>query len=163
MDTSADVSVVDMTAQPFAYVTRQCAMADIGRTIGEAFPVLGAALAQAKTAPVGPPMARYSNVADGRVTIDLGFPVREAMLTSLRAAGLSTGATAGGKAMHAVHVGPYETVKTTYDAILAAFRAAGAAPADDMWERYLSGAEAAPAEQRTDVFWPLKPARASYE
>lgn len=154
--------VVSLKPQPFAYITRECLMENIAATIAEAFAALNGALAQAKSAPAGPPMARYSHYGDGRVTIDLGFPVQEAMMGALRAAGLKTGMTGGGDAMRAVHVGSFETLRRTYDALLNAIRAAGRAPADEMWERYLTQPGDGD-EPHTEVLWPMKPALASYE
>lgn len=157
-----DTTLVTLTPEPFAYVTRECALEAIGKTIEESFCTLDAALGQAKVAPSGPPLARYTHFADGRVTVDLGFPVHAGGTASLRAAGLNTGMTGGGLAMRGVHVGPYDTLRQTYDKILTAIRAAGRAPADEMWERYFAHAEAA-SEARTEVLWPVKPAMASYE
>lgn len=155
--------LVTLTPEPFAYVSRECGMAEIGKTVEDAFCVLGAALAQAKTTPTGPPTARYSEVSEGRVTVDLGFPVHEGATASLRAAGLHTGMTGGGEAMRAIHEGSYDSLRQTYDVILNAIRAAGRAPADEMWERYHSGPEAPETQARTEVLWPMKPALASYE
>ena len=157
------LTFVPMTPAPFAYVTVECAMTDIGKVIGDAFRTLDAALEQAKTKPAGPPMARYRQFGSGRVIMDLGFPVQESMLTSLRAAGLQTGMTGGGQALRAIHTGPYDKLRLTYDAMLEAIAAAGREPADEMWERYLSSPTAPAEEMRTEVLWPVKPAPASYE
>lgn len=156
-------ALVAMTPQPFAHVTRECALANIGQTIADAFCTLGAALEQAKVEPAGPPMARYSHFADGRVSVDLGFPVHESAIAGLRAAGLRTGMTAGGEAMSLLHVGPYQTLQQSYDAVLAAIAAAGRAPAEEMWERYLDGPETPAEKTRTEVSWPLQPAPGAYE
>lgn len=163
MSNGSPLSFVAMTPEPFAYVTRQCELAGVGATIGDAFRALGAALDQAKVNPSGPPMARYRNIADGRITVDLGFPVQDAALASLRAAGLQTGMTGGGQAMRAMHAGSYEKLKLTYDAVVDAIRAAGREPGEEMWERYFSGPETPPEQSRTEVLWPVKPAPASYE
>lgn len=163
MFSGSALSFVAMTPEPFAYVTRACEMAGIGAAVSDAFCTLGAALDQAKVNPAGPPMARYRNIADGRITIDLGFPVQEAALASLRAAGLQTGMTGGGQAMRALHLGSYEELKRTYDAVLDAIHAAGREPGEEMWERYFSGPDTPPGQSRTEVLWPVKPAPASYE
>ena len=163
MFSGSTLSFVAMTPEPFAYVTRECAMANVGATVSDAFCTLGAALDQAKVQPWGPPMARYRNIAEGRITIDLGFPVQEAALASLRAAGLQTGMTGGGQAMRALHLGSSEKLTFTYDAVLDAIRASGREPAEEMWERYFSGPETPPDASRTEVLWPVKPAPASYE
>lgn len=156
-----DIDLVNLTPEPFAFLTRECDMAAISTTVAEIFEKLGAALAQAKAAPSGPPMARYRRLQGGRVTINLGFPVRSDALARLRASGLETGLTSGGLAMRGVHVGSFDTLRQTYDALLAAISKAGRAPADEMWERYYGAP--GEADARTEVLWPVKPALASYE
>ncbi|RAN76689.1 hypothetical protein B5P43_21945 [Bacillus sp. SRB_336] len=61
------------------------------------------------------------------------------------------------EAYEAVHVGPYETLGTTYEAIRGRMRADGVTPADQMWEYHLSdpAQQADPATWLTRVLWPV--------
>lgn len=157
----SEPTLVNLTPMPFAYLTRECEMDDIGETVKATFAKLWAALAQAKTSAAGPPMARYRQTPEGRVMVDLGVPVREDVLASMRAAGLSTGLTTGGLAMRAMHEGAFDTLRDTYGVLIAAIRKTGRAPSEEMWERYYGRPDGD--DVSTEVLWPLKPALASFE
>lgn len=150
----ADFNLVRLIPEPFAYVPRAGAVADMPRIMSEAFCALEAALRQAETAPAGPPFAHYRSVRDGKVEVDVGFPVRAASVQALREAGLAIGETARGRALHGVHEGSHDSLSAIYDAMIANLRERGLEPCEDMWERYLSPPEAPPDETRTEVFWP---------
>lgn len=57
----------------------------------------------------------------------------------------------GGRAAHAVHIGPYHELKRTWDPLLAAIRAAGFPTDGVQWEVYGDWDED-PARLRTDVY-----------
>jgi hypothetical protein len=145
-----------LAPQPFAYISRSAALPDMPKVMGEGFGTLGALFAKAKAQMMGPPLAHYLSFRDGRATFDMGFPVRAEDTAALKAAGLSVGQTPGGAAMKAIHVGPYDTVSRTYDAMGNEMRLRNIAGTEDMWERYLSGPEVQPTEIRTEVIWPVK-------
>lgn len=143
-----------LKAQPFAFVTLSCPLAQIGQTIQEGFGRLGAAFSAAHAAPAGPPLAHYRSLGEGKVVFDLGFPVREGEAEAVRASGLSLGGTASGEAVIGLHLGPYDSISGTYDALLAEMRALGLRPARDVWEVYFSAPGTPPEQMRTEVIWP---------
>jgi effector-binding domain-containing protein len=149
-------ALVTLTPQPFAYVSRECALAEIGQIMSEGFGAAFGALARAGAAPAGEPMAHYRSVKNGRVSVDIGVPIRAEAEASARAAGLEVGATGAGRAVQAMHVGPYDTLTQTYDAMFADMRARSLAPADDMWERYLDPPDTPAEKVRTEVIWPVR-------
>jgi effector-binding domain-containing protein len=63
----------------------------------------------------------------------------------------------GGRAVEAVHVGPYETMTQTYETLQAWMSENDLVPGVGMWECYLSDPEAEPdpANWRTKIVWPL--------
>lgn len=149
-----DFNLVELKPEPFAYVSRAGSVAEIPNLMSQAFCTLEQALKSAKATPTGAPFAHYRSVRDGHVEVDVGFPVAAASREALAAAGLELGQTASGKAMHGLHVGPYEQLAQFYDAIIAELRDQGLTPAEDMWERYLDGPEVPPEKMRTEVIWP---------
>ena len=120
-----------LKAQPFAFVTLSCPLAQIGQTMQQGFGRPGAAF----SAPAGPPLTHYRSPG-GKVVFDLGVPVRE------------------GEAVIGLHLGPYDSISGAYDALLAERRALGLRPARDMWEVYFSAPGTAPEQMRTEVIWP---------
>lgn len=150
--------IVVSTPLPFAYVLRSAVIADVPKTMGEGFATLSSKFAEAKAGFGGPPLAHYLSFDGNSTTFELGFPVHEKDVLALRAAGLSIGQTASGKTMKGLHVGPYDTVVETYNAMQAAMKAQGVTGASDMWECYFSPPETPPAEIRTEVIWPVRAA-----
>lgn len=151
-----DFTIETRTATPFAYLERTARIVDMPKVMGEGFASLSALFAKAKAPMDGPPMAHYKSFDGSTTTFELGFPVRAEDTAALRAAGLSIGETPRGRVMQAIHVGPYDGVSKTYDAMLAAMKAKGTEAAPDMWERYFSPPGTPPEQIRTEVIWPLR-------
>jgi len=57
-----------------------------------------------------------------------------------------------------VHVGPYDTLSSTYEALQAWIETQGRTPATAMWEVYLTDPdqEPDPSKWRTEVYWPVE-------
>jgi effector-binding domain-containing protein len=150
-----DFPIETMKAGPRAYITRTAGMKDIPKAMMEGFATLSERFAKANAPMTGMPMAHYLTYDKGSTTFELGFPCRSEDEVALRAAGLSIGKTPEGRSMKATHIGPYDTVVSTYNAMIADMQARGLVPARDMWEIYCSPPETPPSEIRTDVVWPL--------
>ena len=150
-----DFAIETMKAAPRAYITRTAKMAEISTVMAESFATLSDLFAKARAPMAGMPMAHYITYDDASTTFELGFPCRSEDEDALRAAGLSIGKSPEGRSMKATHIGPYDTVGSTYNAMIAAMEAKGLVPARDMWEIYFSPPETPPAQIRTDVVWPI--------
>lgn len=150
--------VVTLTPQPFAYITVTTPMTGISNAMGEGFARLSRLFAQANATMAGAPMAHYLEYDEKSTTFQLGFPCRPEEAEALGAAGLSIGQTPSGESMKAVHVGPYDTIANTYNAMLEAMKAQGLTGARSMWETYFSPPETPPDKIRTEVTWPVKKA-----
>lgn len=150
-----DFPIETMKAAPRAYITRTAKMAEISKAMTESFATLSDLFAKAKAPMTGMPMAHYITYDDASTTFELGFPCRSEDEDALRAAGLLIGKSPEGRSMKATHIGPYDTVGSTYNAMIADMEAKGLVPAKDMWEIYFSPPETPPAQIRTDVVWPI--------
>lgn len=150
-----DFPIETMQPGPRAFITRTSAMADIPATMREGFETLSRLFAQAKVPLEGMPMAHYLDYDDVSTTFELGFPCRADNADALRATGLSIGTTAKGPCMRATHIGPYEGMQSTYQAMIGEMTKLGLEPARDMWEIYFSPPETPPAQVRTEVVWPI--------
>lgn len=149
--------VVELAAQPFAYVSLHASIADIPKAMAGGFDTLSSGFARAGATMAGNPLTHYTDYDGGSASFDLGFPAREEEVAALRAAGLSIGRTPAGRNMTATHIGPYDTLSRTYNLIMEAMEREGLAGTRDMWEIYFSPPGTPPAQLRTDVVWPLRP------
>jgi AraC family transcriptional regulator len=147
--------VAAATSQPFAYVSRKARIDEMPKVMAESFGALSAAFAKAHADFAGPPLAHYTDYDAQTASFDVGFPARSDQLEELRSAGLSIGETASGTVMTARHIGPYDTVAKTYDAMQAQMKADGLEGSHDMWELYMSPPETPPEQIMTDVIWPV--------
>lgn len=70
---------------------------------------------------------------------------------------MTAGTLPEAKAFEAMHVGPYDTLETTYTAIQEQMKAEGFRPSEMMWEYYLSdpSVEPDPLKWQTRVVWPI--------
>jgi len=140
-----DTAVVHITTEPKG----------IGQAMGEALPKAFAAIARSGGHPVGPPFTKYTTYSETSVEFEAGVPVD----TPFAGAGdVVPGELGGCEAAVAMHLGPYDTIGTTYRALQAWIEGQGRRPSTVMWERYLSNpdTEPDPATWRTEVVWPVE-------
>ncbi len=104
--------------------------------------------------PVGPPFGKYYGTPTAVVDVEAGFPVAAAIEP---AGDVVPGTLPGGKVVEAIHVGPYDTMETTYAEVERYFTEAKLAPGSVMWESDLTDPEAEPdpAAWRTQICWPI--------
>jgi effector-binding domain-containing protein len=125
----------------------------IPTAIGDAYGELEKALQQAGQEITGPPFVRYLSFGP-ECSFEAGFPIA----TSFPASGRVTISTLpAGEVATAIHVGPYDELKTTYEALMGWVEEQGRKPGGQMWEVYLTdpGTEPDTSKWRTEVFVPL--------
>lgn len=122
----------------------------MGRAFGEI-----AALMQRKGIPfAGMPFALYHNMDMNALDVEIGFPVAGAVAGEGK---IQASTIPGGRVAWAVHVGPYETIEETYDALLSFARERGLKVCEWMYESYLNGPDTArPEELQTEICMPIK-------
>lgn len=161
MNGEAAVKIETVTAEaaPMLYLSRSVdfrpqAIADV---MAAAWSVMRAFLAKRRVRPCGPPVVRYHdwNIATGKITFDLGYPVAASAVA--KASGeVRAGRTPAGKALKAVHRGPYMTIPETYRAMAAHMEAAHIAMPSTSWEVYVSDPDTTPqADLLTEVYMPV--------
>lgn len=147
--------IVTRAAQPTAVVHEKVPTNELPQFFARAYgQVFGAMQAQG-VAPAGPPFALYLGMPTETVEVEAGFPLRQQLKAESGA--VHPGTLPGGKCVHGVHVGPYETLKQTYDELWKWAGEKQLKPHDEMWETYLSDpkAEPDPAKWQTEIFWPV--------
>lgn len=132
--------VGEITLEPRSVLGRRerVAVSDLPAFFARALPAVAADLQRAGIAPQGPPIAAYRHESGGTFEVTVGFPVRElpdtAALVHLR--------LPGGRAVQAMHTGPYRTLHETYARLSAWFASRHLQPPALMWEEYLVGPDA---------------------
>ena len=147
-----DVKIVELQEQPTAVIREQVAMSTLPEFFGRAFAEVSAAMEAQSVQPTGPPFALYRGMPTETVDVEAGFPVSR---TIAAANGVRAGIMPACRAVQAMHVGSYDTLGTTYEAVKQRMHEEGLTASDDMWEYYLSDQSADPATWRTLVVWPV--------
>ena len=62
----------------------------------------------------------------------------------------------GGRAVVAVHVGPYDTIEDTYAVVMSWMRQHSLEAREDMWEEYLTPPTGDPSTWRTRIVMPVR-------
>ncbi len=154
------IETIEAETRPMLYVTRSASMApnDIAATMEEAFGAIGAFLGRSGVRPAGPPVAVYHDrdQGAGTMTIDLGFPV--ACCDTTKATGeVHAGQTPSGKALKAVHHGPYPKLGETYGKLEAHLKRIGLPVPATAWEVYVSDPDKTPAaDLLTEIYMPIR-------
>ncbi len=133
-----DLRVVDVTPEPALLVShvRGPGQGDVAQALGDAYGQIGRFMAGEGLAHAGQPVAITRSDADGGFTFEAAIP---ANTTGVAGRGeVRVGATPGGRAVRAIHVGPYDTMPDTYDKLAAYMASNGIEPGETSWERYVS-------------------------
>lgn len=146
--------IVHTVEQPTAVVHERIPMAELSEFFGRAFGTVMAAAQAQGVQLAGPPFALYRGMPTETVDVEAGFPVNAGFSGT---EGVAKGSLPEAEAFEAIHLGPYDTLGTTYGAIQERMRAEGRTPSDTMWEYYLSDPEMEPdpAKWQTRVVWPV--------
>lgn len=147
--------LVTRQAQTTAVIHEKVPVKELPQFFQRALGQVYAAIQAQGAAPAGPPFALYFGMPSESVEVEAGFPVSKAVA---RQGAVTPGSLPGGRCAHGMHVGPYETLKQTYDELMGWMAARNLKPADEMWEVYWSdpAKEPNPAQWRTEIFWPVQ-------
>lgn len=142
--------IVSVQPRPMIYVTRSVSMdlPEMTRTMSEAFTTISAFIRESGIPPAGPPLSVYRDwdESTGRMNGDIGFPV--AAPDAAKARGdVFAGNTPSGKALKAVHVGPYSQLPGAYGAMTAYMKENGIPLSPVSWEIYANDPETTPPDK----------------
>lgn len=149
-----EIRVTMRDSQPTAGVRERVPMDQLTEFFGRAFQQTAALLEAQGVALAGPPFGKYYGMPTDVVDVEAGFPVT----SPIEAAGaVISGSLPGGRVVEAIHVGPYDTMESTYGEVQEYLAQSGLTPGAVMWESYLSDpdAEPDPATWRTQICWPV--------
>ncbi len=147
--------IQERTPRPALAIRLHTSVADIPSTLAVALPEVWHAAEAMGLVPDGPPFTRYLSMPGDALDYEAGVP-----LPIAASAGRGRAVPVelpGGTVAVAWHVGPYETLAETYDALMRWIGEQGRAVAGPMWEVYWSdpAAEPDPSRWRTEVIVPV--------
>lgn len=142
--------------QPVLCIRVSTTSDELAHTIGTCAAAVWQHLHRSRAIAAGPPYTRYLYTKEGRIEIEVGFPIEEPVPGDglIRLAMLP-----GGEVVATVHVGPYERLPEAGAALDAWAREHGREPAGPAWELYVRNAGDVndPSEFLTEVIRPLAP------
>jgi len=152
-----DIKSTQLEEQPTAVLRETVPMNALKEFFGRAYQAVMAAAEQQQVQLAGPPFALYHGTPTDVVDVEAGFPVAAPLPWPGSEGGVTAGYLPAGRAMEAMHVGPYEKLPETYKAIAGKMQAGGLTPGNLMWEYYLTdpAAEPDPGAWKTLVVWPV--------
>ena len=150
-----DPVIVTVSPRKAAVVRIEVPAARLGEAIGLAIGEVTSAIAANSLFPIGGPFTHYLSWDADMVVAEVGFPVTGDIIPRGR---VVPGELPGGTLATTFHLGTYDTIGESYGRLEAWIRGRGKQPADTMWEVYLRGpgAEADPAQWRTEIYWPYR-------
>jgi len=150
----SDIQLQQLDARPFVGMRRTVPVAELAAFFSEALPVTMRWLASKGIAPASRPMAMWvsMDMEAGIADCHAGCFVVEAVAGEGE---ITPGETAAGEALVVTHVGPYDTVGTSWMAAYGRAAELGRAPGSG-WEIYVDDPGDTPAaELRTRIHLPL--------
>jgi len=152
-----DISVRDLPTFHALVMRRRVTRDEIATALSESLPTVFGYAQQHGLAITGPPFARYPEVGMGSLVIESGVTVA-APPAMAPDDGIEALTVPAGKAVVAVHRGPYDSLPESYQQIEKWMRDQGLSAAGAPWETYLTdpGERPDPATWETEIVQPVR-------
>ncbi len=152
-----DCEIRTVSPQPTMSIRGHTSPTQIAATIGEYLTEVWGYVTGNGGQPVGPPFTRYHVIDGDRIELEGGIPVAGPLPAQGR---VHPGSLPGGEAAVTTHVGHYEELPVTGQALADWVAARGREAAGPNWEVYVTdpGSEPDPRKWRTDIYKPLQSA-----
>ncbi len=153
-----EFGITDLEAQPILGIRIATKMDEtLGQVMGALFGEVMGYIIESGQPPAGMPLAIYHSMGQNLdVDLECAIPVAAPMEGRGR---ITAGQLPAGKAATVTHVGAYNQLGTTWDALSEWMDSQGLEPAEaSCWEVYVTDPRAEPDQSkwRTDIFYPIK-------
>jgi effector-binding domain-containing protein len=150
-----EITIKTLGPQPIATIRSVTPAARVSAALGQILPEVWAYVAGQGKQPAGPPFTRYHGDFTETVELEAGLPVAEPIEGNGR---VQAGELPGGPVASIMHIGHYDTLSETYDALAVWMAAEGRVPGGPFWEVYLTDPQEVPdpAEWQTEIICPLR-------
>jgi len=125
---------------------------ELGSWIPPAFDRVANYLDKNGVVPSGMPLARYHVLPDHMFDVEVGFPVEARVAGDER---VRPSSLPGGRVVVAWHIGPYDQLGETYQAVDEWLKAEGGVRTGDAWEIYHDPPTGDPRFWRTEIVQPF--------
>jgi len=148
---SLEIGVVEIKEQDYMGIRETLEVSAIPAKMGELFRELFGFIGRMGIKPAGPPFAYYYSFSLERTDMECGVPVSKSTGSEGR---VKVGKLPSGKALRAVHLGPYERLEETYNEMMAYAKEMDLDLVEGMWEYYLTDptSEPDPSKWMTEIF-----------
>ena len=124
-----------LESQPAVVIRAKARQEALGPVMDELFPAVLAFVVASPAAPAGPPFCRYLSMAEEEWEFECGIAVSEAVAGEGR---FEAPELPGGEVLATMHVGPYETLGQSWDALDRWVKEQGVVPGGAAWELYVT-------------------------
>jgi len=148
------VEVVSLEARHVASIRVQCSRDELQKTFSVILPEVFQYVTSKGAQMTGPPLVRYHQWSDDTCDVEAALPLASPIEPTSRVAAETLPA---GRALVLWHVGPYDRLSETHEALEAYAKEEGLERGPFFWEEYWTdpGTEPDPSRWRTKVVWPL--------
>lgn len=148
-----DCELLVRPAQPAVAMRATLPVEKLKEFLGQAYCATIAYIGEMGAQPAGMPFACYHNMDMQALDVEAGFPVSRALPTrgELLAAEIPAGQCAA-----CMHLGSYDSMTVTYEALSKWMAERGLQPAGVVYEFYHTGPETPPEQTVTQIVFPLK-------
>jgi AraC family transcriptional regulator len=155
-DVEAEISTKDMPGFHALVIRRRIPRDGVADALSACLPAVFAYVQASGLAFAGPPLARYPETGMASVVIEGGMPVVE-LPDAPPAGDIEALTVPAGRAVVALHRGPYDGLPNTYIAIESYLEEHGLTASGPPWESYLTdpGERPDPATWETEVVQPV--------
>jgi effector-binding domain-containing protein len=143
-----DIDVVEVEHQRVAFVRRVVSMVEMRDFFDMVFGAVSEAVAASGGTIAGPPFGWYHGMPAETVDVAAGFPVVGIEPGAVDGTEVVVDDRTGGRAVVALHVGPFEALADSYGQVMSWMGERGLEPREDMWEEYLTDPRAEPDASR---------------
>lgn len=149
--TMQDPRIIPHDARPTAVLRRSVTMADLGAFYDTAYRTVGQTLGQQGVEPAGPAFGYYLSVPTDRFELEAGFPTAAPITPD---GDVLASELPAGEVARAVHVGAYDSLGDSWDALTTWVAEQGRTPQGPLWEVYVTQPtpETDPATLRTKLY-----------
>lgn len=150
---SVECQLITRPTQPTLAIRTRTAVQDLPSLLGQAFGAIGAYLGKLGEEPAGTPFVAYYNLDMQDLDIEIGFPVHRELPGE---GNIEPSEMPAGDYGTCIHVGPYDTMEPTYDALNAFIAQQGREVTGVVYEVYFSDPDTPPEQIKTQILFPLK-------